>query len=110
MEYVVLIVFVLFAIFAVPAVCNAQSNSKVSYNESTKTYSASAVRDSDGNGYTITPYFYEVKGINYKICMSNRGACFIIRTSKKTGKDYRMYLPKDVQESVRKQMNFSKKK
>ena len=43
----------------------------------------------------MTKYFYQtVDGTKYPIYMSASGKCFILRTSKKTGKQYRKDLPK----------------
>lgn len=49
----------------------------------------------------ITGYFYiDAKGVKYPIYMSSKGKCFIWRTSSKSGKQYRQYLPE-----VTKQLN-----
>lgn len=46
---------------------------------------------------TKTEYTWkDSKGIEYPIYISKSGACFIIRISKKTGKEYKYYLPKEV--------------
>ena len=43
---------------------------------------------------TLTKYTYKASdGITYPIYMSSTGKCFIIRTSGKTGKPYKQYLP-----------------
>lgn len=43
---------------------------------------------------TLTGYFYvDTKGVKYPIYMSSKGKCFIFRTSAKTGKQYKQYLP-----------------
>lgn len=43
---------------------------------------------------TLTGYFYMTSdGTKYPIYMSSSGKCFILRTSSKTGKQYRQYLP-----------------
>ena len=43
---------------------------------------------------TLTKYYYLASdGTKYPIYMSNSGKCFIIRTSSKTGKQYKQYLP-----------------
>lgn len=48
-----------------------------------------------------TTYTYtDNKGETYKVYKSKNGAFFILRTSKKTGKEYRYYLPKAVQEAM----------
>jgi len=43
---------------------------------------------------TLTGYFYvDAKGVRYPIYMSSKGKCFIWRTSSKTNKPYKQYLP-----------------
>lgn len=43
---------------------------------------------------TLTKYFYMTSdGTKYPIYMSSTGKCFILRTSAKTGKQYKQYLP-----------------
>ena len=43
---------------------------------------------------TLTKYTYKTSdGKTYPIYMSSTGKCFIIRTSSKTGKQYKQYLP-----------------
>ena len=36
------------------------------------------------------------KGIEYPIYISASGSCYVIKTSKKSGKEYKCYLPKEV--------------
>ena len=38
-------------------------------------------------------HYFDSKGIRYPIYMSSKGKCFIWRTSAKTGKQYKQYLP-----------------
>lgn len=38
-------------------------------------------------------YYFDTKGIRYPIYLSSKGKCFIWRTSAKTGKQYKQYLP-----------------
>lgn len=53
---------------------------------------------------TQTKYTWEDKGGNkYPIYITKRGACYVLRTSKKTGKEYKYYLPKDVQETIKRE-------
>ena len=43
---------------------------------------------------SLTGYFYQTSdGTKYPIYMSSTGKCFILRTSAKTGKQYKQYLP-----------------
>ena len=38
-------------------------------------------------------HYFDAKGIRYPIYISSKGKCFIYRTSSKSGKQYKMYLP-----------------
>lgn len=55
-------------------------------------------------GYT----WKDSKGNVYDIYISKRGACYIIKTSKKTGKTYRQYLPKEVSNQIAEELGMSK--
>lgn len=52
-----------------------------------------------------TSYTYTIKGKTYEVYQGAKGSYYIIRTSAKTGKDYRYYLPKDVQQMLKEQNN-----
>jgi len=53
-----------------------------------------------------TPYNWEDKnGDIYPIFITKKGGCYIIKTSKKTGKPYKYYLPKSVQVQINKELN-----
>lgn len=77
---------------------------------------ADVVRDGDNfkvekttsvNQDTKTKYTWEDKeGNKYPIYITKRGACYVFRTSKKTGKEYKYYLPKDIQETIKKELNI----
>lgn len=45
-------------------------------------------------------------GIVYPIYITKSGSCYVKRISKKTGKEYKYYLPKEVQEQVRKELKM----
>ena len=52
---------------------------------------------------TFTGYHYfDAKGVRYPIYMSSKGKCFILRTSSKTGKQYRQYLPEITKQLAKK--------
>lgn len=54
---------------------------------------------------TKTKYTWEdKKGNKYPIFVTKRGACYVLRVSKKTGKEYKYYLPKDIQETIKKEV------
>lgn len=56
---------------------------------------------------TQTKYTWEDKeGNKYPIFITKKGACYVVRVSKKTGKEYKYYLPKDIQETIKKELNI----
>ena len=53
---------------------------------------------------TQTKYTWQDKeGNKYPIYITKRGACYVLRVSKKTSKEYRYYLPKEIQEQIKKE-------
>lgn len=54
-----------------------------------------------------TKYTWEDKeGNKYPIYITKRGACYVLRTSKKTGKEYKYYLPKDIQAQIKQELGI----
>ena len=59
------------------------------------------------NQDTKTKYTWEDReGNKYPIFITKKGACYVLRISKKTGKEYKYYLPKDIQETIKKELNI----
>ena len=59
------------------------------------------------NQNTQTKYTWEDKeGNKYPIFITKKGACYVLRTSKKTGKEYKYYLPKDIQSQIKQEMGI----
>lgn len=59
------------------------------------------------NQDTQTKYTWQDKDGNiYPIYITKKCACYVIKVSKKTGKEYKYYLPKDIQETIRKELNI----
>lgn len=55
-----------------------------------------------------TKYTWEDKeGKTYPIYITKKGACYILRTSKKTGKEYKYYLPKEIQAQIKQEMGIN---
>lgn len=55
---------------------------------------------------TKTKYTWEDKqGNKYPIFITKRGACYVLKTSK-TGKEYKYYLPKDIQAQIKQEMGI----
>lgn len=56
---------------------------------------------------TQTKYTWEDKaGKKYPVFISKKGNCYVLRVSKKTGKEYKYYLPKDIQETIKKEVKI----
>lgn len=52
-----------------------------------------------------TPYSFQAKdGKTYPIYISQRGSCYIVRVSKKTGKEYKQYLGKEISQEICKKL------
>lgn len=47
-------------------------------------------------------HYFDAKGVRYPIYMSSKGKCFIWRTSSKTSKPYKHYLPEITKELAKK--------
>lgn len=47
-------------------------------------------------------HYFDAKGIRYPIYISSKGKCFIFRTSAKTGKQYKQYLPEITKQLAKK--------
>lgn len=55
---------------------------------------------------TQTKYTWiDNKNTEYPIYITKKGRCYIIRTSKKSGKEYKYYLPQEVQEQIQQELN-----
>ena len=60
---------------------------------------------SEKNKDENTGYVWKDKsGQTYEIYITKRNACYIWRTSKKTGKQYKYYLPKEVCKDIAQQL------
>ncbi len=54
-----------------------------------------------------TPYTWKDKeGKSYPIYITKKGACYIKRISKKTGKEYKYYLPKEIQAQIKQELGM----
>jgi hypothetical protein len=58
---------------------------------------------------TKTKYTWKVGDVEYPIYISSTGSCYIIKVSKKTGKEYKQYLPKEVCAEICKELNIEYK-
>lgn len=58
---------------------------------------------------TKTKFTWKVGDTEYPIYISSTGSCYIIKVSKKTGKEYKQYLPKKVCAEICKELNVEYK-
>ena len=82
----------------------AQSYKKEGNNfvQQNKTYSRQQPKE--------TPFtFTDSKGKQYIIYITSNGSCFILKTSRNTGKDYRYYLDADICREISKAMDIEYK-
>ena len=78
-------------------VCRAQDR-KIIRQGDTFSYESRATTRRDT---TITAYtFKDGKGKTYPICMTAKGRAYVGKTSSKTGKYYRYYLDKQIEEQI----------
>lgn len=70
-------------------------------NEYSAVHTSTSIASEDVN----TGFIWKDKaGNKYEIYITKRNACYIWRTSKKTGKQYKYYLPKDVAKDIASQL------
>ena len=73
----------------------AQTRHQINGNNIVAVSQAKAKKEAQKTSYT-----YTIKGKTYEVFQGAKGSYYIIRTSAKTGKQYRYYLPKDVQQML----------
>lgn len=63
------------------------------------------------NDKSLDIFYQDKTGNQYLIYQSSKGSLYVIKTSKKTGKEYKYYLPKELQEQIKaEQKNWDKAK
>lgn len=83
----------------------ANAQSTPSYKiEGTRIVVADKAKSHEAKPATKTAYVYSKGGVDYPVYQSAKGALFIIRTSAKSGKEYKQYLPKEMQEELKKRI------
>ena len=83
------------------------SMSVIGYADIVRNGDTFKVETTSVNKDTKTKYTWEDKeGNKYPIYITKKGACYVLRVSKKTGKEYKYYLPKDIQETIKKELNI----
>ena len=88
--------FIIAALLIAAATAPAQT-----YTRTGKTFQQVSKTRSAKSEPVMTSYkWQDSKGNEYPIYQSSSGACFVLRTSAKTGKQYRQYLPKEVSAEI----------
>ncbi len=103
MKKLIITLAILCMAFAAPA--------QVKYEQNGNTFkTVQSEKSSKSEEPTKTPFFYEdSKGTKYPIYISSSGSCFVIKVSKKTGKQYRQYLGKEISQQICKQLGITYK-
>ena len=99
--------FILFVMmFAFTNVINAQSFERQGNTFVSKSTKGSRTKSEP----TKTKFTWkDSKGNEYPVYMSSTGSCFVIKTSAKTGKEYRNYLGPEVSEQMCKELGVEYK-
>ena len=83
--------------------CYAQT-----YVRNGKEFSTTITKTGDSQGKKTGYTWKDSKCKVYDIYVSSRGSCYIIRTSAKTGKQYKSYLPKEVSKQIARELGIKK--
>lgn len=87
--------------FFVQATASAQS-----FKVEGKTYSSVSSNNRTKTEPEKTDFIWtDRKGNEYPIYISSTGSCFVVKTSAKTGKEYRNYLKADISEDICNKLN-----
>lgn len=70
-------------------------------NVITVTKTTTTVNESQSTGI----YYQDKQGNQHLIYKSKKGKFYVIKTSSKTGKEYKYYLPQRLQEALQKELN-----
>lgn len=93
------LLFLLFMLFGLWMTADAQT-----YKQEGNTFSS--IKTTKTLTPDKTPYTWkDSKGNEYPIYISSTGSCFVIKTSSKTGKEYRQYLGSEISEAICKQLS-----
>ena len=98
-DFIYFLFFLLFMLFGLWMTADAQTNYKQEENIFSSVKTIKTVTPDK------TPYTWkDSKGKEYPIYISSTGSCFVIKTSSKTGKEYRQYLGPEISEEICKQL------
>lgn len=96
--FITFLFFLLFMLFGLWMTADAQT-----YKQEGNTFSS--IKTTKTLTSDKTPYTWkDSKGKEYPIYISSTGSCYVIKTSSKTGKEYRQYLGPEISEEICKQL------
>lgn len=89
-------------------VCCVSVNAQ-SYSRNGNTFTTTAKARTAAEPTKTKFVWTDSKNNSYPIYMSTNGSCFVIKTSAKTGKEYRNYLGKDISQEICKELGVEYK-
>jgi hypothetical protein len=92
------ILFILSVLLAFTVSVNADNDK--SYKKDGNTYSSTGRVNINSKPIATGCTWVDSKGNQYPIFMSASGSCYVIKTSKNTGKEYKCYLKPDVSQDI----------
>lgn len=104
MKKFIFAILVMIAALSMPSVASAQSVVR-----SGNTFTTTKVSKPKAEPTKTKFTWKDSKGVEYPIYVSASGSCFILKTSKKTGKEYRQYLGAEVSQQVCKELGIEYK-
>lgn len=85
------------------------NSSSQQVTRSGKTFEVSTTKQGTKSEPKATGYTYKQGDKVYPIYMGSTGSCFVVKISKKTGKEYRQYLGKEISAQICKEMGIEYK-
>lgn len=98
------ILFILLLLLTVGTTINAQN-----YTREGNTFISSTGEHSKSEVIKTKFTWKDSKGNEYPVYMSKSGSCFVIKISKKTGKEYKNYLGPEISEQICKELGVEYK-
>ena len=105
-KIVVTVLFIIMAVMFVLAAKPVHGQEVKTFKVEGTTYSSTGGVKSHSKAEPIVTNctWVDSKGVSYPIFMSLTGSCYIIKTSAKTGKEYKSYLKPDVSQDICKKL------
>lgn len=98
----------LFILVAIAIMCIGSSAQNVVREGNTFTTVSSSSRSKQEPIKTKFTWV-DSKGVEYPIYVSSTGSCYVVKVSKKTGKEYKQYLGEDVSKQICSELNMQYK-